>query len=111
MTTSTSLPSTDTDRFAADVLASAGPVLVDFTADWCGPCRMVTPVLVQVAAERPDLKVVQVDADANPELTRRYQVMGLPLMALFRGGELVGTMLGAKPRTRLLKEIDDILSG
>lgn len=104
------LTATDTARFDADVLRSDVPVLVDFTADWCGPCRMVTPVLTQIATERKDLRVLQVDADNNPELTRRYQVLGLPMMALFRGGELVTTMTGARPKARILEQIDAALS-
>lgn len=103
------LTATDTARFDTDVLRSDLPVLVDFTADWCGPCRMVTPVLTQIAAERTDLRVLQVDADTNPELTRRYQVLGLPMMALFRDGELVTTMTGARPKTRILEQVDAAL--
>jgi thioredoxin 1 len=103
------LPTTTTAAFEADVLTATGSVLVDFTADWCGPCRMVTPVLVQIAAERPDLTVLQVDADANPELTRRYRVMGLPTMALFRDGELVTAITGAQPKSRLLGTVDAAL--
>jgi thioredoxin 1 len=103
------LPTTTTAAFEADVLSSAKPVLVDFTADWCGPCRMVTPVLQQIAAERPDLTVLQVDADTNPELTLRYRVMGLPTMALFRDGELVTAITGAQPKSRLLSSLDAAL--
>ena len=103
------LPTTTTAAFEADVLAADRPVLVDFTADWCGPCRMVTPVLQQIAEERPDLKVLQVDADTNPELTLRYRVMGLPTMALFRDGELVTALTGAQPKSRLLSSLDAAL--
>lgn len=100
---------TTTATFHEDVLTSDLPVLVDFTADWCGPCRMVTPVLRQIAAERPDLKIVEVDADTNPELTLRYRVMGLPTIAVFQGGELLTTLLGAKPKSTLLKQVDEAL--
>lgn len=103
------LPTTSTATFPEDVLASDRPVLVDFTADWCPPCRMVTPVLQQIAAERPDLKVLQVDADTNPELTLRYRVLGLPTMALFRDGELVTALTGAQPKSRLLSSLDAAL--
>ena len=105
----TALPTTTTAAFAQDVLSATKPVLVDFTADWCGPCRMVTPVLQQIAAERPDLTVLQVDADANPELTLRYRVLGLPTMALFRDGELVTALTGAQPKSRLLSSLDAAL--
>ena len=104
------LPMTSTAAFETDVLAAPGPVLVDFTADWCGPCRMVTPVLQQIAVERPDLTVLQVDADANPELTLRYRVLGLPMMALFRDGELVTAITGAQPKSRLLSSLDAALA-
>ncbi|MCU1622597.1 MAG: trxA [Frankiales bacterium] len=103
------LPLTTTAAFEDDVLSSSTPVLVDFTADWCGPCRMVTPVLQQIAAERPDLKVLQVDADTNPELTLRYRVLGLPMMALFRDGELLTSIIGAQPKSRLLSSLDAAL--
>ena len=104
-----SLPLTTTAAFSADVLEADGPVLVDFTAEWCGPCRMVTPVLQQIAAERADLKVLQVDADTNPELTLRYRVMGLPTMALFDKGELVTTLMGARPKSAILSSLDAAL--
>ena len=105
-----SLSTTTTTAFEADVLTADGPILVDFTADWCGPCRMVTPVLQQIAAERPDLTVLQVDADTNPELTLRYRVMGLPAMALFRSGELLTVLVGAQPKSRLLSSLDAALA-
>lgn len=104
-----SLPLTTTGTFQHDVLEADGPVLVDFTADWCGPCRMVTPVLQQIADERADLTVLQVDADANPELTLRYRVLGLPMMALFDKGELVTTLLGARPKSAILRSLDAAL--
>jgi thioredoxin 1 len=100
---------TTTAAFQGDVLDAPGPVLVDFTADWCGPCRMVTPVLQQIAAERDDLTVLQVDADNNPELTLRYRIMGLPSMALFRDGELLTLLVGAQPKSRLLSSLDAAL--
>jgi thioredoxin 1 len=109
MTLTAALATTTTAAFEADVLAADGPVLVDFTAAWCGPCRMVTPVLKQIAAERPDLTVLQVDADANAELMLRYRVMGLPTMALFRDGELVTSITGAQPKSRLLSSLDAAL--
>ena len=104
------LPTTSTATFEADVLASEKPVLVDFTADWCPPCKMVAPVLHQIAAERTDLTVVQVDADTNPELTLRYGVLGLPTLALFRGGELLTAVTGAQPKSRLLGTLDAALT-
>ena len=104
---STVLPSTTDATFADDVLASDLPVLVDFTASWCPPCRMVTPVLEQLAAdERDRLRVVQLDVDAEPETARAYRVMGLPTMSLFRGGEVVATVVGARPRAAIAREVE-----
>ncbi len=105
-----SLPETSTATFDADVLTSDKPVLVDFTAEWCGPCRMVTPVLKQLAEERDDITFLQVDADANPELTLRYRILGLPFMALFRNGELVTSVTGAVPKSRLVNQLEAALA-
>ena len=108
---STTLPSTTDATFAADVLASDLPVLVEFTASWCPPCRMVAPVLEQLAAdERDRLEVVQLDVDADPETARTYRVMGLPTMSLFRDGEVVATVVGARPRAAITREIEPFLT-
>ena len=91
------LPSTTDATFADDVLASATPVLVDFTADWCPPCKMIAPVLAQIAAENADrLRVVALDVDDNPQTTQRYNVLGMPTLALFVRGELVTTVVGER---------------
>ncbi|AZM91247.1 MULTISPECIES: thioredoxin family protein [Streptomyces] len=102
---------TDAD-FEARVLAERGrPVLVEFTADWCGPCRQLAPVLSAVAAERADrLTVVQIDADSNPATVTRYGVLSMPTMLLFRDGEPVRQITGARPRRRLLQELDEALA-
>ncbi|MFE3291084.1 thioredoxin family protein [Rhodococcus sp. NPDC059234] len=101
---------TDAD-FAADVLASSTPVLVDFTATQCGPCKMIAPVLEQIATDEAGrLSVVTVDVDANPHVTRDYQVMGTPTLALFVGGQLVERLTGAKPRAAILRALDPHLS-
>lgn len=93
--------------FATDVLTADRPVLVDFTADWCGPCRMIAPVLEQIATDEVDrLKVVSLDVDANPETTRRYGVMSMPTLGLFVGGELVSQVVGARPRAAILRELE-----
>jgi thioredoxin 1 len=102
----TSASATTTDSFTADVLRSDKLVLVDFWAEWCPPCRMVSPVLEEIADEHADrLKVVKVDVDTYPELSVAYDVLGLPTMALFSGGELVHKIVGARPKAMILKEL------
>jgi thioredoxin 1 len=98
-----SLPTTSDAAFAADVLASAEPVLVDFTASWCPPCRMVEPVLQRIAAEQAGrLRVVSLDVDANPETTRAYSVLGMPTLSLFVGGQRVASLTGARPQAAIM---------
>ncbi|MFF4508738.1 thioredoxin family protein [Streptomyces sp. NPDC001401] len=100
---------TDED-FAAEVLRSELPVLVEFTADWCPPCRQMGPVLRALAAEEGErLKVVQLDVDTNPETTNAYKVLSMPTFMVFRGGEPVKAMVGARPKRRLLAELADVL--
>ncbi|MBO8184429.1 thioredoxin [Streptomyces sp. DW4-2] len=92
--------------FAEEVLRSDIPVLVDFTADWCPPCRMVAPVLAQIAEERPDtLKVVSLDVDRNPETQAAYGVLSMPTLVLFRGGEPARSVVGAQPKRRLVEQL------
>ncbi len=102
---------TDAD-FAAEVLAERGrPVLVEFTAQWCGPCRQLAPVLSAIAAEESDrLKVVQIDADRNPGTVARYGVLSMPTLLVFRDGEPVRQIVGARPKRRLLQELQDQLA-
>jgi thioredoxin 1 len=96
--------------FAAEVLAAPGPVLVDFTADWCAPCRMVAPVLAEIAHERQGLlKVVTLDVDRNPETQAAYGVLSMPTLMVFRGGEPVKSLVGARPKRRLLQELADVM--
>jgi thioredoxin 1 len=105
------VPETTDASFAEDVLSSALPVLVDFTADWCPPCRMIAPVLAQIATEEVDrLKVVSLDVDANPEITRRHGVLGMPTLMLFVNGEAVIQLVGARPRAAILRELEPHLS-
>ncbi|WP_409185590.1 thioredoxin [Amycolatopsis sp. VS8301801F10] len=95
--------------FAADVLEHDQPVLVDFTADWCPPCRMIAPVLAEISAERPGLTVRALNTDESPETMRAYQVMALPTLMLFRDGAPVASFVGARPKAKLLAELDELL--
>jgi thioredoxin 1 len=96
--------------FAEVVLASDKPVLVEFWAEWCGPCRMVAPVLAEIAGERAgELTVVKLNYDENPETGQRFGVLGLPTMLLFRDGEPIRSFVGARPKMRLNAELDDAL--
>ncbi|KMO99445.1 thioredoxin [Streptomyces roseus] len=100
---------TDQD-FEAQVLAERGrPVLVEFTADWCGPCRQLAPVLSAIAAEEAErLKVVQIDADRNPATVVRYGVLSMPTLLVFRDGEPVKQMVGARAKRKLLQELEEV---
>ena len=96
------------DSFADDVLASNTPVLVDFWATWCGPCRMVAPVLEEIATEKAgSLTVAKLDVDANPATARDFQVVSIPTLILFKDGEPVKRIVGAKGKAALLREIAD----
>jgi len=96
--------------FDTDVLGSDKSVLVDFWAEWCGPCKMVAPVLEEIAAEHADkLTIVKVNIDENPEIARRYQIMSIPTMSVFQGGEVVKSIVGAKPKAALLRDLEGIV--
>jgi thioredoxin len=99
-----------TDHFTADVLESATPVLVDFTAAWCAPCRVMEPVLAALEADRDDLRVVRVDLDESLELAAQYGVLSAPTFMLFHHGQPLLTLVGARPRHRLEAELDAVLS-
>jgi thioredoxin 1 len=106
-----SLQHTSDATFADDVLASGTPVLVEFTAAWCPPCKMIAPVLERMALEQTGrMRVVALDVDENPETTRRYGVMGMPTLALFIGGEIVTTIVGARPQAMIMQALDPYLA-
>ncbi|MFF7632410.1 thioredoxin [Kitasatospora sp. NPDC008050] len=96
--------------FAAQVLESELPVLVDFTADWCPPCRMIAPVLDAVAVEEAHrIKVVSVNVDLNPETQSAYGVLSMPTLIVFKGGEPVKSMVGARAKAKLLRELAEVV--
>ncbi|CDP87297.1 thioredoxin [Mycolicibacterium sp. (ex Dasyatis americana)] len=98
------------DSFSTDVLTSSTPVLVDFWATWCGPCKMVAPVLEEIAGEKAgELRVAKIDVDANPATARDFQVVSIPTLILFKDGEPVKRIVGAKGKAALLREIADAL--
>jgi thioredoxin 1 len=98
------------DTFAEKVLDSDKAVLVDFWAEWCGPCKMVSPVLEEIAAEHPDkITVAKLNIDENPQIARDYQIMSIPTMTVFQGGKPVKSIIGAKPKGAILNDLADFL--
>lgn len=96
--------------FKEEVLSSDKPVLVDFWADWCGPCKQMAPVLDKLAEEYGDkIDVVKINTDQNPETPRAYNIMSLPTMNVYKGGEVVKQLIGAKPKRVLEKELAEFL--
>src|SRR5689334_17023251 len=93
--------------FDTDVLGSDKPVVVDFWAEWCGPCKMVAPVLEEIAAEHAEkLTVAKLNIDENPRVTQTYQILSIPTISVFQGGQVVKQIVGAKPKAALLKELE-----
>jgi thioredoxin 1 len=97
------------NNFQAEVLESEKPVLVDLWAPWCGPCRVVAPVLEEIAAERDDLTIVKLNVDENQQTAAQYGVMSIPTMILFKNGQAAKTVIGAYPKKRLESELESEL--
>jgi thioredoxin 1 len=98
------------NNFAAEVLEAGQPVLVDFWAPWCGPCRIVAPHLEELNNEREDLTVVKLNVDENPQTAAKYGIMSIPTLILFKNGEVAKQVVGALPKARLQQELEPALA-
>ncbi|HEY2304708.1 MAG TPA: thioredoxin [Streptosporangiaceae bacterium] len=98
------------ESFEADVLKNDKPVLVDYWAEWCGPCKMVAPVLEAIAAEHGDkLDIVKLNVDENPKVTQKYGILNIPTLGVFKNGEVVKELVGARSKSALLRELADFI--
>ncbi|MFT7646763.1 MAG: thioredoxin 1 [Candidatus Poriferisodalaceae bacterium] len=95
--------------FDETIGSSSEPVLVDFWAEWCGPCKMITPILEEIANEHDGIKITKVNVDDNPDIARRFEVMSIPTLIIFKDGEPAKRLVGAKPKGALLEEISEFL--
>jgi thioredoxin 1 len=96
--------------FEADVLKNSKPVVVDYWAEWCGPCRQVSPVLEEIASEHADkIDVVKLNVDENPITSQRYGILNIPTLSVFKDGEVVKEIVGARPKSALLRELADFI--
>ena len=94
------------DNFDSEVIASDAPVLVDFWAPWCGPCRQIAPMIDELAAENPKVKIGKVNIDDNPGIAQKFGIQGIPTLLLMKGGEVTETFVGVRPKASLQEAID-----
>ncbi len=99
-----------TATFDEAVTGAQGPVVVDFWAEWCGPCKKIAPILGEIAGERDELAITKLNVDDNPDIAMKYSVMSIPTLIVFNEGEVIGRITGAKSKGALLEEIDGFLA-